>query len=410
MKSQSVKFLFALIVVGSIAGMIWSQELAEKFAQDHVIGTLDVVATFSGPMPTGVTVADDGRIFVNFPKWGDNVEYTVGEVKDGKTLPYPNAEINRYADGDNPADKLVSVQSVVVDATGHRLWILDTGSLAFGPVKPGGGKLIAVDLNTNQVTKKIVFPPDVALVTTYLNDVRFDLRRGAEGMAFITDSSTPGPNALIVVDLATGKSWRRLNNHASTGPDPAFVPVVEGEILQMRLPGQAPAKFAVGSDGIAISPDGKTLFYCPLTSRHLYSVSIDALADRNQTEAEVAATVKDLGEKGGAGDGLESDAEGRVYLSDYEHDAVRRRTESGEIETLIHDPRVLWPDTLSLAADGYLYFTANQIERSPVFHNGQDLRRKPYVLFRFKAGGKRIGHSATVTSRSSMANPRIAND
>jgi len=391
MKAQTLKCFSTLIVFGCLAGMTWVQAHAQELARDHTIGTLDVVATFQGPMPTGVSVANNGRIFVNFPKWGDNVEYTVAEVKDGKTLPYPNAEINRYADDDNPADKLVSVQSVVVDPTGDRLWILDTGSLAFGPVKPGGGKLIAVDLNTNQVTKKIIFPPDIALVTTYLNDVRFDLRRGAEGMAFITDSSTPGPNALIVVDLATGKSWRRLNNHPSTRPDPAFVPVVEGEILQMRLPGQPPSKFAVGADGIAISPDGKTLYYCPLSSRHLYSVSVDALADRSKTEAEVAATVKDLGEKGGAGDGLESDAEGRVYLSDYEHDAVRRRTAYGEIETLIHDPRVLWPDTLSLAANGYLYFTANQIERSLGFHNGQDLRVKPYLLFRFRVDAKRIG-------------------
>ena len=383
-----MKFAAALSFLGLLTTMGWPQELATE----RVTGALDVVATFDGPMPTGVTVANNGRIFVNFPKWGDRVEYTVAEVdgKTGRTVPYPNAEINRYAEGDNPADKLVSVQSVVVDPTGNRLWILDTGSLAFGPVKPGGGKLIAVDLNTNQVTKKIVFPPDVALVTTYLNDVRFDLHRGAEGMAFITDSSTPGPNALIVVDLATGKSWRRLNNHASTRPDPDFLPVVEGEILQMLLPGQPPAKFAVGSDGIAISGDGKTLFYCALTSRHLYSVSVDALADASKTDAEVAATVKDLGDKGGGGDGLESDAEGRVYLSDYEHDAVRRRMASGEMKTLVHDPRVLWPDTLSLAANGYLYFTANQIERGPTFNNGRDLRKKPYVLFRVKVDGKRI--------------------
>jgi sugar lactone lactonase YvrE len=158
----------------------------------------------------------------------------------------------------------------------------------------------------------------------------------------------------------------------------------------MLLPGQPPAKFAVGSDGIAISGDGKTLFYCALTSRHLYSVSVDALADASKTDAEVAATVKDLGDKGGGGDGLESDAEGRVYLSDYEHDAVRRKMTSGEMETLVHDPRVLWPDTLSLAANGYLYFTANQIERSPTFNNGRDLRKQPYVLFRVKVDGKRI--------------------
>ncbi len=28
-----------------------------------------------------------------------------------------------------------------------------------------------------------------------------------------------------------------------------------------------------------------------------------------------------------------------------------------------HDPRILWPDTLSLASNGYLSFTANQLDR-----------------------------------------------
>ena len=364
--------------------------LGQELATNHSIGQLEVVSTFNGAMPTGVTVSDNSRIFVNFPKWGDDVTYTVAEVKDGKTVPYPEAGMNHYSQGDHQAEKLVSVQSVVVDPTGRRLWILDTGSIGFGPVQEGGPKLMAVDLATNQVIKKIIFPPNVALPTSYVNDVRFDLHRGAEGMAFITDSTSNGPNGIIVVDLASGKSWRRLEDHPSTKPDSSFVAVTEGEILEIRLPGQRAQRFAVGSDGIAISADGKTLYYCPLTSRHLYSVSVDALADRSPPDSAVAATVKDLGEKGGAGDGLESDAEGRVYLSDYEHNAIRRRNARGEIETLVHDPRVLWPDTLSLASDGYLYFTANQIERQAVFHNGRDLRQKPYVLFRVKVDGRRI--------------------
>jgi sugar lactone lactonase YvrE len=358
--------------------------------KDAAIGTLEVVATFSGAMPTGVTVANDGRIFVNFPRWGDTVEATVAEIKDGKIVPYPAAEINRYEPGDNQAEKFVSVQSVVVDPFSKMLWILDTGSIAFGPVREGGPKLVAVDLATNRIVRKIIFPPDVALKTSYVNDVRFDPRRGPQGMAFITDSTSSGPNGIIVVDLASGKSWRRLSDHPSTKADPIFLPVIEGKILALRLPGQPTARFEVGADGIAISPDGKTLYYSPLTSRHLYCVSVDALADQSRSEAQVAATVRDLGEKGGAGDGLESDAQGRVYLSDYEHNAIHRRNLDGNIETLVHDPRVLWPDTLSLAADGYLYFTVNQIERQPPFNNGQDLRKKPYALFRVKVEGTRI--------------------
>src|SRR5271170_7484294 len=116
MKPQTAKHLTTLILVCSLARMNWARDLAK----DRVIGQLDVVATFNGPMPTGVTVANNGRIFVNFPRWGDNVEYTVAEVKDGKTIPYPNADINHFADGDDPSDRLVSVQSVVVDPTGNR--------------------------------------------------------------------------------------------------------------------------------------------------------------------------------------------------------------------------------------------------------------------------------------------------
>ena len=34
----------------------------------------EVVFEFHDQMPTGVTVADDGRIFVCYPRWGDPVE------------------------------------------------------------------------------------------------------------------------------------------------------------------------------------------------------------------------------------------------------------------------------------------------------------------------------------------------
>jgi hypothetical protein len=50
-------------------------------ATDEPVGTLEVVATFLGPMPTGVTVSHSGRIFVSYPKWGD-------EVPDKRRKPY----------------------------------------------------------------------------------------------------------------------------------------------------------------------------------------------------------------------------------------------------------------------------------------------------------------------------------
>jgi sugar lactone lactonase YvrE len=355
---------------------------------------LEIVATDDGPIWTGVTVSHAGRIFVNFPRWGDKVEFTVAELKNGKPVPYPNADINQF-DSNKPGEHLVSVQSVVV-APDDRLWVLDTASLRMQSPLPGGPKLVGVDLTTNQVVKTIIFPPDVALATTYLNDVRFNLRQGTAGMAYITDSGDQGPNGIIVVDLASGKSWRRLNGHPSVRAQPGFVAVVENNPFLLRPAPGVSKPVTAGADGIAISADGKTLFYCPLSGHHLYGVSTEALSDTTVSDEDVAKTVVDYGDRGYASDGLESDAAGRLYLTDYEHNAVHRRTfgPGGPAdvtdEIIAHGPNLVWPDTLSLATDGFLYFTVNQLCRQKQYHEGVDLRQKPYLLLRLKTDSQPV--------------------
>ena len=117
---------------------------------------------------------------------------------------------------------------------------------------------------------------------------------------------------------------------------------------------------------------------------------MDKLADRSLDDFSAAATVVDEGDKGGASDGLESDAAGYIYATNYEHNAILRRLPGSAWETVTHDPRLLWPDTLSLATNGYLYVTANQLHRQARFHNGHDLRRKPYTLFRIRIDAKPV--------------------
>ncbi len=109
------------------------------------------MAHFHSAMLTGVTVSHRGRIFVNYPKWGDDVAFTVAEIRDGEAVAYPNEAINR-TDSDDLANTLVSVQSVVVDPA-DRLWILDTGSPLFKPTTYGGPKLVCVDLTSDTVKR-----------------------------------------------------------------------------------------------------------------------------------------------------------------------------------------------------------------------------------------------------------------
>lgn len=358
-----------------------------QLASDQPSGKAEVVATFWRAMPTGVTASENGRIFVNFPRWGDDVPFTVGEIRQGKVVPYPDAIIN-VADNTRPAERFLSVQSVVADGQG-KLWVLDTASPGFSRPIAGGAKLVAIDLRSNRVAKTIVLPAKVILPDTYVNDLRIDYREGKAGIAYITDSSLSGTGGIIVVDLASGNAMRRLTGDRSTSPEKGFVPVVEGETLLQRHEDGSNAPFSVASDGIALSADGKTLYYSPLSGRHLYSVETAKLRDIHISEQSLSAAVRDLGEKG-AFDGLESDAAGNVYAGDYERNAVRKMDKQGTWSTLVHGPEILWPDKLSVAHDGYLYFTVNQLHRQPGFHGGKDMRIKPYTLMRVKIDDKPV--------------------
>ena len=125
-----------------------------------------------------------------------------------------------------------------------------------------------------------------------------------------------------------------------------------------------------------------------LAGRGLYSVPTAGLWDRGGGVASASYAVRPYGDLGFASDGLEHDAAGTLYLTNYEDNAVLARRPDGTLETILHDPRLLWPDTLSLSAreggGGWLYVTANQLHRQPKFHRGEDLRVKPYTLWRVK--------------------------
>ncbi|WP_024681217.1 L-dopachrome tautomerase-related protein [Pseudomonas syringae] len=377
----ALAIMSAATLTTSLAYGMTAVELPAGAPADKPVGKLEQVHAFYDAMPTGVTVTETGRIFVNFPRWGDKVPFTVGEVRDGKVVAYPDLAVN-HENPKDPGDGLISVQSVVADGKG-RVWLLDTAAPEFAAPRPQGAKLVAVDLATNKIVKRLVFPDNVILPSTYVNDMRFDFRKGSQGTVYVTDSSVSGPGAIIVMDIASGHAVRRLNGAKATSADPAFVPVVEGVPVLGDGPDGTRKPVHVAADGIALSADGKTLYFSPLSSRHLYAVATELLNDSAVNEQQLAAAVQDLGEKG-ASDGLEADADGAVYAGDYEHNAIRKRLPNGVWQTVAHDPSMLWPDTLSIGPDGYLYFIVNQLHRQAGFNSGHDQRKKPYSLLRVK--------------------------
>ncbi|KAK7733680.1 hypothetical protein SLS53_008147 [Cytospora paraplurivora] len=305
--------------------------------------------------------------------------------------------------GANYQNYLIGVQSVVIDPI-DRLWILDTGRVYTPDGKTlvqssfGGPKLISINLSNNSIIQTILFPPTVAYPDSYLNDVRFDLYApitdSGKGVAYITDSSSEGRNGLIVVDLGTGESWRHVSATQAVRPDAGFVGFVNGQsVYYYDATTGGTTYFPIGSDGIALSVNGENLFFCPLSSRRLYSIPTALLRNRNSSsELRSQQGVVYHGEKGFS-DGFETDSNGLIYMGNFEQNAVVAfNPYNGTVNTFVRDPRINWVDTLSVSTDGYLYFTSNQLHLSAGSYPGTDRRVKPYALFKAKLpnGGKKL--------------------
>lgn len=114
----------------------------------------------------------------------------------------------------------------------------------------------------------------------------------------------------------------------------------------------------------------------------------DLLADRNAGEDKVAAAVKKIATKPSGNDGILCDAQGRIYTTDFEDGCIRRvDANGGNVEIIVQDARLLWPDTLAIHGND-LYVTSNQLARQPNFHFGRDLRQRPYALFMIQVDGQ----------------------
>lgn len=293
----------------------------------------------------------------------------VGELtgQDTETA-YPNATYNMSPGGavnrlavppvtKGDANHLLGVQSVIIDPK-DTLWILDTGRVQdlsdpqhpmLNATVPGGPKLVNIDLTTNQIVKTIVFNTDLVHPDSYLNDVRIDRNpslsgTSGQGAAYITDSSLEGDNAIIFVDLGTGKGTR--NAFTQTKAIYGTVPFVYGAPMY-QISGAAsalhPGYITFGADGIAISPDFNTLYFSVIGGRFLYSVPTAALRDRGTGyQARAQAQVKNLGEKG-ISDGLETDSNGIVYAGNVEQDAISMYNPGTTYATIfVRDPRINW--------------------------------------------------------------------
>jgi len=321
---------------------------------------------------TGIALSSSGRLFLVYPCWLDEHTHSLVEVMaDGKVKPYPDEKWNSWKKGEPGKEKFVCAQAAYVDSQ-ENLWIVDPASPQMEGVVEGGAKLVRISLKDNRVERVYPLDSQLAPKESYINDVAVDTKRQ---VAYLTDS---GIGALVLLNLKNGKGKRFFEKHQATLSDSSYIFKVNGKELANE---KGPVK--IHSDGIALSPDGRYLYFKPLTDIKLSRIETKWFFDRKLKAEKVADKIERLGTVC-ITDGMAVDRRGNLYLGDITHREIIRYEPDGKTEIIFKDDRLLWPDSFALSKDNYLYMTCSQIHLMPWFNEGKSLRTSPYTVYKLK--------------------------
>ncbi|QKZ04225.1 L-dopachrome tautomerase-related protein [Pseudomonas eucalypticola] len=345
--------------------------LAQAATKLHAGQPLTEVASLDW-LCNAVALTSDGRLFVGLPRWpGFEQTPSIAEVlADGTLKPFPGGDWNAWAPGKPGKQALVKINTIHIfdDDT---LWAIDQGEDA-GPKGINlAQKILQFDTRTGKLLRSISLPASVLPAGGNLNDLRLDA-----GHAYITDS---GLGAIIVVNLRTGASARRLAKHPSTKMLPERRPIGEdGQVLLMP----DGSDHQVHSDPIEISPDGKWLYYQAL-SGPLWRVPTAGLRDTQLSEQALGEQVEFVYDTGPlTGTGI--DSAGNLYFSEYDKPRITVLSPDGALRVVAEDPRLWNPDALFISHRRELYIPVPQSARMAANRGpgGVDALQRPFKIFK----------------------------
>ncbi|WP_243836166.1 major royal jelly family protein [Sphingobacterium paludis] len=345
-------------------------------AQDLKDPRLEVVASFGKSQPIGVSVSSKNRVFVSFPRREPYV-FGLTEISEGQRVAYPSADWN--AKNGDPDNHFINVQDIYVDSK-DQLWVLDSkpgsGNSVFGKAagdaKEGQFKLVQIDLASNHVVRQYHFE-DLDKTKSGLNDVRIDHDKG---LAYLSD---PGQAGIVILDLSSGKTRLVLSGATATKAKPDIVLAYEGRAMRDKDGNP----FRSNVNGIALTKDNRYFYFKPINDIHLYRIETRYLADTSLSAGELETKVEDMGTTS-ITHGLLADESGNIYLTSSLDYSIKRWSPDGKIETIVQDSRLIWPDSLGIGSDGYLYFSCAQVNRLPQWNGGEDKTSFPYEVYRVK--------------------------
>lgn len=366
-----MKSILSIIILTAIAVNASAQN--KKYHSDKLIP----VATFGDRRPIGVKVSSDNRLFVSFPNRGASHKHGLAEIRNGKEIAFPDDTWNSSIS--DSRSSFVNVQDLYID-TDDKLWVLDSKPSSGGSIFGNNGgipaqgyfKLVKINLKTNSVDKVYTFD-DLDKAHSGLNDIRIDTEKG---LGYLSD---PGQAAIIVLDLVSGKTRTVLKKQPSTLADTSVVLKYDG--VEMRNKDGKP--FRSNVNGIALTKDNKYFYFKPINQEHLYRIETRYLADAKLSDNELSAKVQDMGAVG-ITHGLAADRKGNIYLTTSTDYTIKYLSPDGKLNTLVQDSRIIWPDSMGIGTDGYLYFSCAQLNRDAQWNKGEDKTELPYTVYKVK--------------------------
>jgi sugar lactone lactonase YvrE len=337
-------------------------------------------------MPAGIKLDHQGNYYVSVPRWAIGIPSTLNRIamKDEKPLleAFPSWEWNEAGN----VNALQSVLGYEIDEN-NQMWILDQGKINYEPSLEGSQKLVLWDLNINKLVQSIPIPSEIAPYrTSFLNDIVVDNKHG---YAYISDSGNGWPDhpldgGIIIYNMRTQTFRRVLDRHYSTQDFPRFHFEIDTKPVFSTKPIQ------IGADGIALSADRLTLYYCQVTGRNLYTLDTSLLRNFNVPLEEISKSVRSVGSKGTTTDGMHADNRGNILYTMLESKGIGiYNPESNTFSQIVSDDRMLWVDGVAFDQQGWILFNSNRLHQ--IFNEPeQDIDwTYPYNLIIWKAF---VGH------------------
>lgn len=319
-------------------------------------------------LPNGVALTSQGDIFLSLPRW-TGMENTISVARvseDGSLAPFPGGAWNQWKPGDDGHAAFVMINALHIFGD-DTLWVVDQGTADRKTTLPGAQKLLQFDTASGKLLRSLCFGPDILPEGAQMNDLRL-----WAGKLYIPDS---GLGAIIVHDLATGHTMRRLAGNPLLRQEPGRSLTGTGGRPLEDAEGHRPA---VQIDQVEVSAGGRWFYFCTPTGP-LRRLPLAMLGDASLEDARLAAAIETVGDIP-CTNGTAADTAGNLYIADAEQRRILLQTPSGQRLTLLQDERLVSADAMFIDRRRLLYIPCPQTEKVADNNRGQDAVQKPFLV------------------------------